>query len=161
MLDVRALAPHDLMPKLLAAASVPVLADPMLNGASGLFDGAFVTPLPVREVLSDGYTDLVVILTLPRWSGPPFWEELVLGALARRRGVRRELVRAAGGGRRARRESLRVLRKPPPGVNVTVIAPEVRLTKSLDQRPEWIERSVEAGVQAGRLAVELARCART
>ena len=47
MLDVRTLAPDDLLPTLLAGASVPVLADPATLGDGAVFDGAFVAPLPV------------------------------------------------------------------------------------------------------------------
>jgi hypothetical protein len=42
-------------------------------------------------------------------------------------------------------------------VNVTVIAPDILMGRSLERRPERINRIVEAGVLAGRVAVELSR----
>jgi predicted patatin/cPLA2 family phospholipase len=160
LLDVRSLPREDLMRTLLAGASVPVLADPVAHNGSGVFDGAFVTPLPVEHAIADGCTDLVVILTLPRWRHPAAYEEWILRALAGRRGVAAGIARAVRIGRRSRRAAFDLLRKPPAGVNVTVIAPDVFLGTSLERRCDWIERTVEAGVQAGRLAVELGRAER-
>lgn len=157
MLDVRTLPEDQLLPTLLAGASVPVLTDPAEVAGTGIFDGAFLDPLPVRQAMADGCTDLVVILTLPRWMHPPAYEEWILRALARRRNVRPGVARAVTVGRRARRDALETLRSPPAGVNVTVMAPEILLGRSLEQRPERIRRLVAAGEQIGRLAVELAR----
>jgi predicted patatin/cPLA2 family phospholipase len=157
MLDVRTLAEGDLMPVLLAGATVPVIADLATNGGEDVFDGAFVAPLPVRQALDDGCTDLVVILSLPRWVGPPRYEEWILIALARRRKVPEAVARSVRIGREARKAALATLRRPPAGVNVTVLAPEVVLGRSLEQRPAWVRRLVDAGADAGRLAVALAR----
>jgi predicted patatin/cPLA2 family phospholipase len=160
MLDVRTLSKDELMPTLLAGASVPVLADAAELRGSGLFDGAFIAPLPVTQAIAEGCTDLVVILTLPRWKNPPVYEEWILRALASRRKVPGHVARAVKVGRKARRAGIATLRRPPDGIRVTVIAPAIQLARSLEQRRPWIERLVEAGVQAGRLAVDLARIAR-
>jgi predicted patatin/cPLA2 family phospholipase len=157
ILDVRALPPDELMPALLAGASIPVLADtpPWRGGA--YVDGGFAMPLPVDRALADGCTDLVAVLTLPRWRQPPRWEEWILRALARRRGSRALVKSGLRASRSARRAGLDRLRRPPFGVNVTVIAPAVGLAPSLERRRERIARLVDAGREAGRLALELAR----
>jgi predicted patatin/cPLA2 family phospholipase len=160
MLDVRTLSEDELLPVLLAGASVPVLTDPVVRDGTAVFDGAFVTPLPVQQALDDGCTDLVVILTLPRWSSPPAYEEWILRWLAARRKVPAVVARCVRIGRTSRKAALATLRRPPPGVNVTVMAPDILLARSLEQRPGWIRRSVEAGIATGRLAVELARARR-
>jgi predicted patatin/cPLA2 family phospholipase len=157
MLDVRALPAEEILPVLLAGASVPVLTDHVTRGDAPIFDGAFVAPLPVEQALADGCTDLVVILTLPRWRNPPAYEEWILRLLARRRGVAPEVAKCVRVGRHARKAALLTLRRPPAGVNVTVIAPEILLARSLEQRPGWIRRIVDAGCAAGRSAIELAR----
>ncbi len=64
------------------------------TSAKRLFDGAFVSPLPVQQALADGFTDLVVILSLPRWKNPPAYEEWILRALAGRRKVSSRVVRS-------------------------------------------------------------------
>jgi hypothetical protein len=46
-------------------------------------------------------------------------------------------------------------------VNVTVMAPDVILARSLEQRPGWIRRVVDAGIAAGASAVRLAWGSRT
>lgn len=159
MLDVRTLAPDDLLPVLLAGASVPVLADHATRGDGAVFDGAFVAPLPIDRALADGCTDLVVILTLPRWVNPPAYEEWILRWLAKPRGVSPEVASCVRIGRRARKAALATLRRPPAGVNVTVVAPEIMLARSLEQRPGWIRRVVDAGIAAGVSAVQLGRAA--
>ena len=145
------------MPTLLAGATIPVLAEPAHHLGEELFDGAFVNPLPVQQVIADGFTDLVVILSLPRWKNPPVWEEWILRALAGRRKVSSRVVRSAAVGRRARKAALATLRTPPPGINVTVVAPDMLLGMALEQRPRWVRRFVDAGRASGRAAVELAR----
>jgi predicted patatin/cPLA2 family phospholipase len=157
MLDVRDLAPDELMPALLAGATVPVLAEPAAALGEEVFDGGFLAPLPVEQALADGFTDLVVILSLPRWSNPPAYEEWFLRRLAPRRNVAAGVAGSARLGRRARKSALATLRRPPAGVNVSVIAPEIALGHSLEQRPAWVRRFVDAGRAAGRAGIELAR----
>jgi predicted patatin/cPLA2 family phospholipase len=157
MLDVRSLSKDLLLPTLLAAAAVPVLCDHYQLEGCPFLDGAFAAPLPVTRALADGYSDLVVILTLPRWRRPAGYENWVLRALAGRRGVPARVARAVEQGRRARLEALRTLKRPPKDVNVTVIAPRTSMIRSLERRREWIHRIVEAGVDEGRGAVELSR----
>ncbi|HYC77863.1 MAG TPA: patatin-like phospholipase family protein [Planctomycetota bacterium] len=155
--DARDLPAADLLPTLLAAASVPVLAD-VYDLAHGRYvDGACGAPLPVSEAIAAGYTDLVVVLNLPPPEGPAWYETLVLYALAGRRGLSSRVAEAVRNGRRARRAALRRLLRPPPGVRVTVLAPERRLIRSLERDPATVEACVESGVACGRRAVERAR----
>jgi predicted patatin/cPLA2 family phospholipase len=155
--DARTLPSGDLLPTLLAAASVPVLAD-VYDLAHGRFiDGACGAPLPVSEALEKGCTDLVVLLNLPPPRGPAWYETLVLYALAGRRGLSSRVARAVRAGRAARRRALRQLATPPPGVNITVLAPGRRLIRSLELDPARVERCVDAGIACGAAAVARAR----
>ncbi len=155
--DVRDLPRDDLLPTLLAAASVPVLADAYDLRHGRYIDGACGSPLPVLEALASGYTDIVVIVSLPPPKGPAWYESLILYALAARRGLTSRVGTAVRGGRRARRAALGVLEHPPTGVNITVIAPPARLIRSLEKDPAIVERAVNAGISAATRAVELAR----
>lgn len=155
--DARDLPSADLLPTLLAAASVPVLAD-VYDLAHGRFiDGACGAPLPVAEALSRGCTDLVVLLNLPPPLGPAWYETMILYALAGRRGLTSRVARAVRAGRAARRDAIEFLGAPPPGVNITVLAPERRLVRSLELDPARVEACVDAGAAAGTRALARAR----
>jgi predicted patatin/cPLA2 family phospholipase len=156
--DARELPAGDLLPTLLAAASVPVLADVYDLAHGRYIDGACGAPLPVAEALARGCTDLVVVLNLPPPLGPAWYETLVLYALAGRRGLSSRVARAVRAGRAARRDALELLESPPKGVNITVVAPKERLVRSLELDPARVERCVDHGVERGRDAV--ARAAR-
>ncbi len=155
--DVRTLPRDDMLPSLLAAASVPVLANAYDLKHGMYIDGACGAPLPVVEAIAGGFTDLVVILTLPPPKGPAWYETLLLYTLAGRRGLHSSVALAVRAGRHARKVALGILDHPPTGVNITVIAPPARLIRSLEQDSRIIEAAVDEGVRVARQAVDLAR----
>jgi predicted patatin/cPLA2 family phospholipase len=158
--DARDLPAADLLPTLLAAASVPVLADVYDLAHGRYIDGACGAPLPVAEALARGCTDLVVLLNLPPPLGPAWYETLVLYALAGRRGLSSRVARAVRAGRAARRDALELLERPPAGVRMTVLAPDRRLIRSLELDPAVVERCVEDGAAVGAAAVRRAAARR-
>jgi predicted patatin/cPLA2 family phospholipase len=144
-LDARSLPRPEVMPALLAGASVPVLTEPARLGEGRFLDGAVGAPLPVAEALALGCQDLVVVLNRPI-AGELGWHERALFRwLARRSGVHVGLAAALREAERTRRDVLALLGRPPEGVRVTMIAPRAASLDSLERRRAVLERAVQDG----------------
>ncbi len=155
--DARTLSPEMLLPTLCAASSVPVLADAFELNRSQWLDGACGAPLMVAQAMEAGFTDLVVTLTLPPDEAPAWYETKVLMFLAERRGISPKVGAVVQSGRAARVRAMAVLKDPPPGLRITVIAPPSGPVGSLETNRARIERSITMGREAGMRAVVAAR----
>jgi predicted patatin/cPLA2 family phospholipase len=155
--DARSLSEHELIPTLIAAATVPALADPPAVEHEAWIDGAIGSPLPVREAVEHGITDLVAVLNLPIESEPAWYEPILLGLLAPRRGLSPRIARVVHAARATRRDAIRMLRSPESGLRVTVLAPLVRPGHTLERDERVLEEAIAAGTQLGLAAVERAR----
>ncbi len=157
ILDARSLSAADLLPTLCAAASVPVLAEVFELNRTKWLDGACGAPLMVSQALEAGFTDLVVTLTLPVGRAPAWYETHALMMLAKRHGISPKVAAVVQSGRAARMRSIAVIKDPPPGVRITVIAPETGPVGSLETSSRRIQASVDMGRLAGMRAIAEAR----
>ena len=156
-IDARTLPESMLIPMLVAASSVPALADAFEIEQSAFIDGACGAPLPIDEAIRRGFNDLVVVLNLPEHVDPTWYEPLVLRVLASRRGLSRELPGIVRSARLTRRAALQSLRHMPGDVRVTVIAPPVLPGRVLEREVEVVRRSIRFGEDLGRTMVARAK----
>jgi predicted patatin/cPLA2 family phospholipase len=146
-----------LVPMLVAASSVPALADAFEIEQSAFIDGACGAPLPIDEAIRRGFNDLVVVLNLPEHLDANWYEPFLLRLLAARRGLSPELPRIVRQARLTRRAALHSLRHMPGDVRVTIIAPPEMPGRVLERELEVVRRSIRSGEDRGRGAVRRAR----
>jgi predicted patatin/cPLA2 family phospholipase len=156
-IDARSLPESMLVPMLVAASSVPALADAFEIEQSAFIDGACGAPLPIDEAIRRGFNDLVVVLNLPEHLDPTWYEPFVLRLLAARRGLSPELPRIVRQARRTRRAALYALRHMPGDVRVTIIAPPEEPGRVLEREVEVVRRAIRFGEERAREAVRRAR----
>lgn len=156
-IDARSLPENLLVPMLLAASSVPALADPFQVEQSLFLDGACGAPLPIGEAIRRGFNDLVIVLNLPESQDPPWYEPGLLRVLAARRGLPSELPRIVRDARIGRRAALRSLGHLPGGVRVTLLAPSVLPGRTLERKASVVRKAIRLGENLGRSAVVRAR----
>lgn len=142
---------YALLDSLRASATHPLLSERSIRlGNRDCFDGGFANPLPIKEALEAGATDILLLLTRtsdyvdPR---PGF----LLRELFRWRSARgNATLVAAGHDIHVRENQSRDLalgrREPPPGVNIIAICPEAttHLTRTMTNRA-----SLKAAAVAG------------
>ncbi len=156
-IDARSLPESMLVPMLVAASSMPALADAFEIEQSVFLDGACGAPLPIDEAIRRGFNDLVVVLNLPESQDPTWYEPVLLRALAARRGLSHELPRIVRNARLGRRAALHSLRHMPGDVRVTILAPPVLPGRTLEREVEVVRSAIRLGEDLAKFAVKSAR----
>ena len=158
-LDARRVSPERLVTTLIAAASVPALAEPVELDSVPLIDGACGSPLPLTEVIQQGYSDVVVVLNLPRGVEPAWYEASAMRVLAPRRGLPYRIVDVIQRARRTRYEAMRRIERGVPGVSFSVFAPSVHPGRTLERDPQVLQRAIDAGIALGHDTLHRVRAA--
>lgn len=142
----------DFLEALHATVAIPVLyrGGPARFRGRLYFDGGVVDPLPVARAIGEGADDVLVVPTHRRsWrpAPPGLLERLLMrGLMSRWPG----LLRAAAGRQAAYEQSLALMRSPPAGVHLRVVAPpeEFRVTRYTRDRA-----LLEEGYHQGKKAL--------
>ena len=154
--DARGVPSDQLVSTLTAAASVPALAEPIELDRIPFIDGACGSPLPLTDVVLQGFSDVVIILNLPRGIEPAWYEPHALRILASRRGLSRRIGHVVQRARETRRHAIQLLERGVPGVRFTIFAPSTLPGRTLERQSHVVRGAIDAGIEVGRVAVHRA-----
>ena len=129
-----------------AASALPPLYPPVRIRGNLYLDGGACDSLPVERALLDGHREITVIMTQPRRQRPPVrlpW----LASLGAWRipGARRALARSD----RSYTRALRLIRRPPPGVEIRVFRPDTLDLHLLRRSQSAIAQAIQHGIRDG------------
>ena len=144
---------ENLLPLLKTAISVPLATrgKRKLEGKN-YTDAAVLNPIPLKEVIEAGYTDITVVLNNPRDYRMKVMGSPLGGLIGRlffplHGGLAKNITTERP---RNFNQSYELAYNPPPGVNIRVIAPHKRVPKRMvDTNEHKLNEAVDLGVEAG------------